>query len=251
MSARSRFAALLAAVAVALAAALPASSQTPATSVGAASLAPGAPQGGRTCVVAAVGDSLTDARSHGGKFLDVLRAHYPASRFDNYGKGGEMVNQMRRRFARDVLGQTPEGRVDKPKYTHVIVFGGVNDLYSDLTAKRTPAKIERDLTTMYALAHENGIRVVALTVAPWGGFKRYYNPTRGAATRSLNTWIREQKLAGTVDFVVDAYQLLSCGDPERLCPRYVAPFRDGLHFNGEAHTRLGEALAREAFADCR
>ena len=46
-------------------------------------------------------------------------------------------------------------------YTHVIVFGGVNDLYSDITAKRTVAKIESDLSTMYASAREHGAKVVA------------------------------------------------------------------------------------------
>jgi lysophospholipase L1-like esterase len=240
------------ATAIVLGAALPAASQSASASAGAPSppSSTAEPHAG-PCVVAAVGDSLTDARSHGGKFLDTLRARFPQSRFDNYGKGGEMVNQMRRRFARDVLGETPTGRLDKPRYTHVIIFGGVNDLYSDLTAGRTPEKIERDLAAMYDLAREHGIRVVAMTVAPWGGFKRYYNPRRGAATRAVNAWIRAQAVAGKVDFVVDAYELLSCGDPERLCPRYVPPFRDGLHFNQEAHTKLGEALARMAFAGCR
>lgn len=54
-------------------------------------------------VVHAMGDSLTDARSGGGKFLDILRQRCPQSRFDNYGKGGEMVSQMRRRFADDLF----------------------------------------------------------------------------------------------------------------------------------------------------
>src|SRR5689334_6399652 len=67
--------------------------------------------------VAAIGDSLTDARSNGGKFLDLLRERCPRSRFDNYGKGGQMVNQMRRRFAGDLFGP------GRPSYTHVIVFG--------------------------------------------------------------------------------------------------------------------------------
>ena len=94
---------------------------------------------GTPVVVAAMGDSLTDARSNGGKYLDVLRKRCPNSRFDNYGKGGEMVNQMRRRFADDLFAP------GKPAYTHVIVFGGVNDLYSDRTAGRTPPGIERDI----------------------------------------------------------------------------------------------------------
>lgn len=241
-------AALLLAITAVLGAALPAAGQVRSTPSAAPSAA-GDPAA-QACIVAAVGDSLTDARSHGGKFLDVLRKRFPGSRFDNYGKGGEMVNQMRRRFGRDVLGQTPGGQVEKPKYTHVIIFGGVNDLYSDLTAGRTPAKIERDLTTMYEMAHDNGIKVVAMTVAPWGGFKRYYNASRGAATRTLNDWIRAQKRTGKADSVIDAYSLLSCGDRERLCPRYVAPFRDGLHFNEEAHGKLGEALAAGPFAGC-
>jgi lysophospholipase L1-like esterase len=194
--------------------------------------------------VAAIGDSLTDARSGGGKFLDVLREKCPLSRFDNYGKGGQMVNQMRRRFADDLFGP------DKPAYTHVIVFGGVNDLYSDLTAGRTPAKIEQDLLTMYQTARQHGARVVAITVSPWGGFTRWFNASRGAATLEVNRWIAAQRDAGTVDAVVDAYALLSCGDATMLCPRFQAPFKDGLHFGPEGHRKLGEALFDQVFASC-
>src|SRR5690606_6468882 len=38
--------------------------------------------------VAAMGDSLTDPRSHGGKYLEYLRKRCPESRFDSYGIGG-------------------------------------------------------------------------------------------------------------------------------------------------------------------
>jgi len=196
-------------------------------------------------VVAAIGDSLTDARSGGGKFLSYLRERCPESQFDNYGRGGEMVNQMRRRFERDVTGP------GKPAYTHVIVFGGVNDVYSDLTAKRTPEKIQKDLLSMYTMAREANIRVVALTIAPWGGFRRYFNPTRAAATLEVNRWIGLQRREGTVQHVVDAYGLLSCGDAERLCPEVVPPFNDGLHFNAKGHERLGKALFEGVFSDCR
>src|SRR5689334_11700715 len=47
-----------------------------------------------TYVVAAMGDSLTDPKSNGGLYLKYLAARCPESRFDSYGKGGEMVNQM-------------------------------------------------------------------------------------------------------------------------------------------------------------
>ena len=203
----------------------------------------------RTYVVAAIGDSLTDPRSGGGLYLRELQSRCPASRFDAYGKGGEMVNQMRRRFGRDVFGDP--GDPPKPRYTHVIVFGGVNDLYSDLTAHRTVPRIEGDLSAMYAAAHEGHVAVVALTVAPWGGFHRYYNPSRAATTAELNHWIASQRDAGAVDFVVDAHTLLRCGDPDALCDRYTAPFHDGIHFGPEGHRRLAEALAADVFSDCQ
>ncbi|WP_050431574.1 GDSL-type esterase/lipase family protein [Chondromyces crocatus] len=203
----------------------------------------------RVCAVAAIGDSLTDARSGGGKFLETLRQRCPESRFDNYGKGGDMVNQMRRRFLRDVLGSHGVG--DKPALTHVIVFGGVNDLYSDKTAFRTVPKIQADLSTMYAEARQRGARVVAMTVAPWGGFTRYYTEARGETTRQLNEWIRGRKEAGEVDQVVDAFALLSCGKAERLCPEYTPPFMDGLHFGTKGHEVLGQALYEAAFSECR
>ena len=195
-------------------------------------------------VVAAMGDSLSDPRVGGGKYLDVLRKRCPQSRFDSYGKGGEMVNQMRHRFTDEIFAP------GKPAYTHVIVFGGVNDLYSDLTAGRTPALIERDLGAMYDSAHKHGAKVVAITVTPWGGFTRYFNASRLATTLELNRWILSQRDTGAIESAVDAYPLLSCGDPTRLCDRWVAPFKDGLHFGAEGHQKLGEELFAQVFSGC-
>src|SRR5205814_3487417 len=79
---------------------------------------PDAVQPRRTYAVAALGDSLTDFRSHGGGYLRYLKERCPESRFDSYGKGGDMVNQMRRRFDKDLL-----ARPDLA-YDHLIVFGG-------------------------------------------------------------------------------------------------------------------------------
>ena len=162
---------------------------------------------------------------------------------DNFGRGATMVNQMRRHFDQEIASSSKQ-------YTHLIVFGGVNDLYSDLTAFRTPAKIEADLSHMYELAKARGMKVVALTVAPWGGFTRYFNPSRAETTHTVNAWIRQQPGAGHVDSVVDAYRLLSCGDPDVLCERFFTPFKDGIHFGAEGHRLLGEALYQAAFSDC-
>lgn len=193
--------------------------------------------------VAAIGDSITDERSYPHAYLRQLRDACPKSRWDNYGVGGNMVNQMRRRFNAAVLGP------GKPKYTHLIVMGGVNDVYSDKTAGRTPALIEADLSYMYQRAKDAKIAVIGVTVTPWGGFTRYYNAERAAATHEVNAWILGQ-VGASLDRAIDAFSLLSCGDPERLCAEYAAPFKDGLHFGELGHARLVEALRRDVFPNC-
>ncbi|MND09433.1 hypothetical protein D3C83_327470 [compost metagenome] len=51
--------------------------------------------------------------------------------------------------------------------------------------------------------------------------------------------------------MIDAYSLLSCGDPERLCADYEMKFlQDGLHFSAPVHERLGAALYEQVFANC-
>jgi lysophospholipase L1-like esterase len=193
------------------------------------------------CRVALIGDSLTDSRVGGG-YVRYLERLTPSSRFVSFAKGGAMVNQMKRQL--DAMLAYPE------TFTHLIVFAGVNDLYSDETAGRTREKIETDLKALYAGGSSLGLRVVAITVAPWGGFDKYYNARRGRATRELNAWILEGPTRGDTDVAVDAYALLSCGDPERLCPRYAMAKSDGLHFGKLGHEALGQALFDAEFHKC-
>lgn len=201
--------------------------------------------------VAAVGDSLTDPRSQGGKYLSYLRSVCPESRFDNYGRGGENVEQMRRRFAREVLGETRPGSGPRPAYTHVIVFGGVNDILADRGRGRTPERIKQDIGAMYEMARRAGIRVIGITVSPWEGYTKYYNERRAAATHEVNQWILAQHSEGRIAHALDAYTLLACA-PGKLCGAFEMPWiRDGLHFNAQAHEKLGKVLYETVFADCR
>ncbi len=206
--------------------------------------APPKTKSSKPCRVALVGDSLTDERSHGGAYVRYLAERCPASRFENFARGGAMVNQMRRWFEERVV---PEPR---GTFTHVVVFGGVNDLYSDETAGRTTATIEADLSAIYTEAKAAGARVVALTVAPWGGFSRWFTPHRADTTRELNAWILAQHDAGAVDVAIDAHTLLACGDPDRLCPRFETAHSDGLHFGAAGHEALGQALYAAEFEGC-
>jgi len=228
-------------VAAPVSSAPPAAQATPAVSSATPSSAPT-----RAYVVAALGDSITDYRSGGGGYLSVAQKACPKSTFLNFGKGGDMVNQMLRRFKADVLPVVEEKRIDT-----LIVYGGVNDLYSDLTAGRKNEIIERDLTTIYRLAKAAGLRVVAITVSPWGGFTQYWNPRRGENTRLLNSWILGAVGRGEVALAVDSFPLLSCGQPDQLCGDFERRLADGLHPGPLGHSRLGQKLVEVALADCR
>jgi lysophospholipase L1-like esterase len=191
--------------------------------------------------VLVVGDSLSDGNVGGGAYLSEALRGCPGVELVNRARGGWMVNQMRRDLERV--------EAELGRFSHAVVFGGVNDIYSDETAGRTPDKITRDLEAIYAIAKRHGARVIGITIAPWGGFARYYNPKRAESTRTINAWIAARAASGDIDAAVDAGTALSCGDPERLCPEYEPPFRDGLHFGPAGQKRLGQALAR-SFAPC-
>jgi lysophospholipase L1-like esterase len=239
-----------------VAASSPASSSAPVTPpasapapvfASAAEPAPAAPPKAHAAPIRSVlvlGDSLSDEKVGGGGFIKVLRQRCPAVSFDNRAKGGFMVNQMRRQLEKDIL---PESR----SYSHAIVFGGVNDLYSDRTANRTLSRIEDDLSRIYTALRERGVHIIAVTVTPWAGFQRWYTPERGRNTVALNTWLLEQATRGSVASTVDAYPLLSCGEVERLCPELAAPHKDGLHFGKLGHQKLAEALLSGPFHGCQ
>jgi lysophospholipase L1-like esterase len=218
----------------------PAASRRPLAPPAESANAPDAPPLARPITrVLVLGDSLSDEKVGGGGFVRSLRQRCPAATFDNRAKGGFMVNQIRKRLEREVL---PEGQ----RYSHAIVFGGVNDLYSDQSAGRTLAKIESDLSRIYEQLEARGTAVVAVTVTPWGDFKRWFTPERGQNTLSLNRWI-----AARADVTpVDAYPLLSCGEPHKLCPELAAPHKDGLHFGKAGHDKLAQALLEGPFRAC-
>lgn len=199
-------------------------------------------------MVAAIGDSLTDPKSHGGIYLEVLRERCPASRFESYGVGGNMASMMRTRFLRDVFGEDPPGTKsdERPAWTHVIVLGGLGDVLSNITAKKSAASIERDIGWMVAETRKRGAKALVMTLPPWAGAKQYDN-VRAQMAVEVNAWILAET-GRSIDATFDTRPVLSCGRPERLCDGLA--FKDGLHWSRAGQTKLGEALAAGPFADC-
>lgn len=203
----------------------------------------------RRYVVAAMGDSLTDQRVGGGGFLVELGKRCPASRFDAYGVGGQRTNHMRWRFLHDVFGVGDPKGGSKPEYTHVIVLGGINDLSSQSMFGVDLADVQRNLGYMYRAARARGVKVIALTLPPWG-YVTGGKDRRPEATRQLNSWILGERGAGRLDHVVDVHPLMSCGDPDALCERYRVFREDAIHWNAAGHGVVADLLFDEVFRDC-
>jgi len=203
---------------------------------------------GRRYVVAAIGDSLTDPRSGGGKYLKALAQRCPESRFDAYGVGGQRTDHMRWRISDDLFGRSTPWQ-KRPHYDHVIILGGVNDLAQAPIRDARIERIKQNLSEMYRAARARGVTVVALTVPPWGKLRGGFD-RRAAATELLNGWIRSRRSAGQVDEVVDIHPLLSCGDKDVLCPKHRRFINDNIHWGSAGHELVAEALHRQVFSDC-
>jgi lysophospholipase L1-like esterase len=197
--------------------------------------------------VAAIGDSLTDPRSGGGRYMRALARACPASRFDTYGVGGQQTRHMLWRVRQDLFGEGRRGAPPKPRYTHVLVLGGINDITGAEGHVPDVARIEKNLTGIYAAAREHGAKVIGLTIAPWGWGQAPRAQLQ--ATTRLNTWLRSGA-AGALDQTVDIHPHLSCGEPLFLCPDYRMLPGDHVHWNERGHQIVAGSLEREVFQDC-
>jgi lysophospholipase L1-like esterase len=96
----------------------------------------------------------------------------------NRGVNGERSDQIRARFARDVIEAKPDA---------VVILAGVNDIYQGLPA----ASVQRELAAMYEAARGAQIPVVAATILPFNTATADQN----ARMHTVNAWI--EQYAGT------------------------------------------------------
>lgn len=173
-----------------------------------------------------MGDSLTGVS---GTYGTQLAASLGASWQLVYkGTSGNTTTQMLARFTADVI--TPgDGE-------YVVVWGGVNDI----AASATSAAIKANLQAMYTAAHVAGLKVIAVTIAPFSG---NWVGSDGAGVRAIqdevNAWIASG--AHHVDYVVDAYAtLVDPATPYTLLPAYDSG--DFLHLSVAGYAAEGSAV---------
>lgn len=152
-----------------------------------------------------------------------LRRAHPEWRVLNRGVNGERSDQVRARFARDVLDQ----RADL-----VIIIAGVNDIYQG----RTPETVQVELEGMFDLARSAspGILVVAGSIMPFNTATADQN----RRVKAVNQWLCEYAAGYPgITFCETRAAVASPADPDRLLS---SP--DDLHPSPEGYRRAAVAL---------
>jgi lysophospholipase L1-like esterase len=211
--------------------------------------------------IVAFGDSITDghgvATDRDTRWPDILAGRLqaaPATRaigMLNLGIGGNRLlldglgpNALAR-FDRDLLGQ--------PGVRWAILLEGINDLGTfTQEAPKSPAEhqalVRRMIAAcaqMAARARAGGVRLIAGTIMPFGGFAYYHPDAANEADRqAVNAWIRAP---GHFDAVIDFDALMrDPAHPDRLRPDYDSG--DHLHPSEAGYRAMGEAVPLALFS---
>lgn len=141
----------------------------------------------------------------------LMQAH-PDWRVLNRGVNGERSDQIRARFARDVLEAKPDA---------VVILAGVNDIYQG----RPAASVERELEAMYDAARAAHVPVVAATIIPFNTA----TPDQNARMHAVNMWIQEYAGTHGLVFCDTRAALTAPGAEDRLVssPDNLHPSPDG------------------------
>ena len=184
----------------------------------------------------------------------------------NLSKVGFGAFQLRQRFKQQVLERLPQLKAAGNEYW-LVFQGGLNSV-------GTPERTNHDIREMFVLAHAKGLKVVALSLTPWGddtdkkrwggvGGLRYQRATRTVVDFVLGTLTPQQALGEYIgkraagagapwqaeelpEVAVDLYR--SALRDSQAAPRDVAALRTALE-KDRAWQKQHEALdpaAREA-----
>ena len=182
-----------------------------------------------------MGDSITDSwqnPKYGGFF--------PGKPYIDRGISGQTTPQMLIRFRPDVIALQPKV---------VVILAGTNDIAGN-TGPMTLAAIEDNLTSMFDLAHANGIRVVFASLLPISDYEKSKDGQAIIRTKqrppeqikALNAWMKKYAAAHG-GIYLDYYSAMA--DDKGFLKEELS--EDGLHPNQKGYDIMAP-LAEQAIA---
>src|SRR5712692_1589060 len=182
-----------------------------------------------------MGDSITDSwqsPKYGGFF--------PGKPYVDRGISGQTTPQMLIRFRPDVIALQPKV---------VVILAGTNDIAGN-TGPMTLGAIEDNLTSMFDLAHANGIRVVLASLLPISDYEKNKDGQPIIRTRqrppeeikALNEWMKKYAAAHG-GIYLDYFSAMA--DDKGFLKEELS--EDGLHPNQKGYDIMAP-LAEQAIA---
>ena len=166
-----------------------------------------------------IGDSLTDAGVYETELITLLGPDWLTI---EKGRSADNTSDMLARFQTDII--------DYGDAAYVIIWGGANDLRS-LTEEET----ETNLQAMSSMAHNAGIKVVAVSITPLNDISA---PNK-LMLLAINSWI--QNTAINVDYVADAYTATDDPDnPGNILPAYDSG--DHAHLSNAGYAKVATTI---------
>ena len=182
---------------------------------------------------ACLGDRLTgwtDAIGPGyfKGWVQLLQESRPNRVITNFGVGGFVSSSIRDRWLT---------MVKNCGYRQITVLGGINDI----VGSNPSSTVITNLDTIYDQAIALSVKIIALTVTPFGGHASW-NSTRQTYLEDVNSHIAAKVAANpTLMTLVDAHAMLKdSGDSTRLNTSYDSG--DYLHWNGAGHSLVFNAV---------
>ena len=169
-----------------------------------------------------VGDSISAPGTYQAMLVSLLGPSWDAV---NEAISGETTGMMQTRFQNDVL--------NRASAEYVIIWGGVNDAGNGFASTTA----ETNLQLMYTAAHNAGMKVVAINIAPFKGAS-YWSDAHQKCATDINNWIANTAI--NIDYKIDSYTLLvSSTEPYTLWSKYDPG--DHLHPNSLGLDRVGSS----------
>jgi lysophospholipase L1-like esterase len=166
-----------------------------------------------------MGDSLTEAGVYETELMALLGSGWSTI---NLGRSGDSTSDMLARFQADVI--------DRGDADYVLIWGGVVDLIFS-NAEDT----ETNLQAMYTMAHNAGIKVVAINIIPLNDI----SAPKKLKLLAINSWFQDSAI--NVDYVADAYTAIEDPhNPGNILPAYDSG--DHVHLSNAGYAVVAETI---------